>query len=246
MKVFNEILGRIFALWAIIWFVVTMLIFFIPLWASGLWGEPKRTDIFLRIIRTWMKFYLFIIGLQLRIKGRENFKKGISYIVVCNHNSLMDVPISTTSIPGISKTIAKIEMSRIPLFGVIYKRGSVLVDRKDEESRRKSYDKMKDVLEMGMHMCIYPEGTRNRSEHPLQSFHGGAFRLAEESGHAIIPAVIFNTRKALPAKKSFFYRPVKTEIHFLEPIEVNSQDAEQLKETSFNTMKNYMESTKNS
>jgi 1-acyl-sn-glycerol-3-phosphate acyltransferase len=240
MKFFKDILGRIFALWAILWFVITMLIFFIPLWASGLWKEPKRTGIFLRIIRTWMKFYLFVIGLRLLIKGKENFKKGVSYIVVCNHNSLMDVPISTTAIPGTSKTIAKIEMSRIPIFGIIYKRGSVLVDRKDEESRRKSYDKMKAVLEMGMHMCIYPEGTRNRTDQLLQSFHGGAFRLAEDSGYAILPAIIFNTKNALPAKKTFLYWPVRTEIHFLKPINVNSQNAEQLKETTFNIMKNYL------
>ncbi len=245
MNFFKEILGRIFALWAMTWFVATMIIFFIPLLISGMWKEPRSTGIFLKIIRTWMKFYLFVIGLRMRIKGKENFKKGISYIVVCNHNSLMDVPISTTSIPGISKTIAKIEMSRIPIFGTIYKRGSVLVDRKDEESRRKSYDRMKAVLEKGMHMCIYPEGTRNRSEKLLQSFHGGAFRLAQESGHSILPAVIFNTRKALPAKKTFFYWPVKTEIHFLNPIEVNSQNAEQLKETTFHIMNNYIGSSKN-
>src|SRR6185436_5631575 len=104
------------------------------------------------------------------------FKNGENYIVVCNHNSFMDVPLTTPFIPGPNKTIAKIEMAKIPLFGLIYQRGSVLVDRKNEESRKNSYIKMKDVLQMGMHMCIYPEGTRNKTTAPLQPFHNGAFR----------------------------------------------------------------------
>ncbi len=58
----------------------------------------------------------------------------------------MDVPMTTPFIPGPNKTIAKIEMASIPVFGVIYKRGSVLVDRKSEESRKNSYVQMKEVL----------------------------------------------------------------------------------------------------
>ena len=69
-------------------------------------------------------------------------------------------------------------MAKIPLFGLIYKTGSILVDRKDEKSRRESFSKMKEVLDMGLHMCIYPEGTRNTSTEPIKPFHDGAFRLA--------------------------------------------------------------------
>jgi len=239
MRIIKEILARIFALWAMLWFVSTMLIFFIPIWITGMWPEPKRTDILLKIIRFWMGFYLFIIGFRLKVKGKENFKKETSYIVVCNHNSLMDVPVSSTSIPGISKTIAKIEMSRIPIFGMIYKRGSLLVDRSSDESRKESYNKMKAVLEMGMHMCIYPEGTRNKTGQSLQRFHDGAFRLAEESGFPIMPSVIFNTTKALPANKTFYYWPAKTEIHFLDPVSVNSHSSAELKEIVFNKMKEH-------
>jgi 1-acyl-sn-glycerol-3-phosphate acyltransferase len=42
----------------------------------------------------------------------------------------------------------------------------------------KSFEKMKAVLEKGMHMSIYPEGTRNRTAEPLKKFHDGAFKLA--------------------------------------------------------------------
>ena len=160
----------------------------------------------------------FLTGCRLKIKGKENFKKGENYIITCNHNSLMDVPVSTPFSPGANKTIAKAEMAKIPLFGLIYKRGSILVDRNDKQSRQSSFRKMKEVLRLGLHVCIYPEGTRNQSSLPLKSFHDGAFRLSVESNKAIIPALIFNTKKVLPPGKPFYFMPSKMEIHFLPAV----------------------------
>ena len=129
-------------------------------------------------------------------------------------------------------------MAKIPIFGIIYKRGAVLVDRKSEESRRKSYVKMKEVLEQGLHMCIYPEGTRNKSKQPLQRFHDGAFRLAFETKKPLIPALIFNTSKVLP-HKTFFFWPTKVEMHFLPQIDVEGKTTQQLREEAFEVMKAY-------
>jgi 1-acyl-sn-glycerol-3-phosphate acyltransferase len=178
-------------------------------------------------------------GVRRIIKGREHFKKGENYVVVCNHNSLMDIPLSTPSIPGPNKTIAKTEMAKIPLFGMIYKRGSILVNRKSEESRRSSFSKMKAVLDLGLHMCIYPEGTRNKTSEPLQRFHDGAFRLAVETKKQIIPSVIFYTSRVLP-RKPFFFWPHKVEMHFLPPVAVNQKSPQQLKEEVFAIMKSYL------
>ena len=155
-------------------------------------------------------------------------------------SAFMDVPITTPFIPGPNKTIAKIEISRIPLFGLIYKRGSILVDRKDKNSRRNSFKKMKDVLAMGIHVCIYPEGTRNKTEMPLKEFHDGAFRLAVETGRPILPAIMFNTKKALPPGKTFFFWPTIFEIHFLSAVQVSVTDNyETLKLNLHEVMSNY-------
>ena len=192
-----------------------------------------------KIYRGWMNFFFTFAGLRLIVKGRQNFKKGENYVIVFNHNSFMDVPVSVPFMPGANKTIAKIEMARIPLFGMIYKRGSVLVDRKKEDSRKMSYVKMREVLDMGLHMCIYPEGTRNKTAQPLQRFHDGAFRLSFESGKSILPALIFNTVKVLP-RKIFFFWPSKIELHYLTPVSPKDfPSSEKLKEHVFNLMKEY-------
>ena len=239
MSFIKNILGRIFAFWALIVFVVTMLIFFIPIWIISLQKDPRRSIIFHKTSGVWMRIFFFLSGIRISVKGQDHFKDGQNYIVVSNHNSFMDVPLTTPFIPGANKTIAKIEMAKIPIFGTIYKTGSVLVDRKNEESRKNSFVQMKAVLDMGLHMCIYPEGTRNKTKEPLQRFHSGAFKLAVDSGKEILPAIIFNTAKVLPANKSFFFWPVKIKMHFLQPVIVGSQTAEQVKEKVFALMRDY-------
>ncbi len=197
-------------------------------------------QLFHAMSKLWMYIFFYLTGCRLKIKGENNFEKNKHYVVICNHNSLMDVPVTTPFIPGANKTIAKIEMARIPLFGLIYKTGSVLVDRKNKNSRQKSFTEMKEVLDMGLHMCIYPEGTRNKTNNPLGNFHDGAFRLAMETKTDIIPALIFNTKKILPDSKIFYFWPSKMELHFLPAIRVKEfQNYEVLKEKLYLLMSNY-------
>jgi 1-acyl-sn-glycerol-3-phosphate acyltransferase len=218
-------------------FVITMLIFLPPIWLSGFQDEPARTEALIRLARTWMSVFFLLSGIRLRILGKDKFKKGQAYIVVSNHNSMMDVPLTSPGIPGANKTIAKAEMAKIPLFGIIYRRGSILVNRKSDQSRRDSFQKMKDVLAMGMHMCIYPEGTRNRTGRPLKEFHDGAFKLALDTAKPIIPCIIFGTKRMLPSDRGFYFRPGRLEMHFLDPVEAYPGEAvEELKKRVFDIM----------
>jgi 1-acyl-sn-glycerol-3-phosphate acyltransferase len=237
----KNIFGRLWAVWGVLLFVSTMLIFFIPfLLFSYFRADPQKTNNFTRFSRVWMAVFLTGVGCPLRVKGKEKFKKGATYIVVCNHNSLIDVPVTSPYIPGGNKTIAKSSFAKTPLFGMMYRTGSVLVDRKSEASRRESFTKMKDVLDMGLHMCIYPEGTRNKTNEPLKPFHDGAFRLALVTGKAIVPAIIFNSRKIMPANKTFFLWPHPLSMHFLDPVAVQPGDTqESLKQRVFKTMWDY-------
>lgn len=232
------------AFWALLVFVVTMLVFVLPVAFSGLWPEPKRSHIAHFFYCGWMAVFFVLIGVRRVFKGREHFKKGQNYVVVCNHRSLMDPPLSTPAIPGTNKTIAKMEMAKIPVFGIVYRGGSVLVDRKSEEGRRQAFIKMKEVLNKGFHMCIYPEGTRNKTAEPLQRFHDGAFRLALDCKKPLVPALIFNTETVLP-RKPFFFWPAKVEMHFLPQIDVEGKTVRQLKEEAFAAMRDYYVEMKN-
>lgn len=194
-----------------------------------------------------MKVFMPLVFCPVRRKGLGYFEAGVNYIVVCNHNSMMDVPVTTPGVPGLNKTLAKAEMANIPLFGMMYKIGSVLVDRKSEESRRNSYEEMKAVLEMGMHMILFPEGTRNKTDQPLKSFYDGAFSLAIDTQRPIMPAVVFHTRKILPPGRFFYVLPHRIDFHFLPPVKtrgLSKDDMPALKEKIFQQMWDYIESYK--
>ncbi len=243
MQLFKNVFARIWATWGIIWFVTTLLIFIIPFGCCFLFKEPKRSLISYPLFRWWMNLYLPFIGVFLKIKGKENFVKGKNYIILCNHNSLMDVPVSSPYIVGPNKTIAKIEMAKIPVFGVVYRLGSVLVDRNDKDSRRNSFIRMKEVLDSGIHMCIYPEGTRNKTNQPLKEFHDGAFKLAVDTQEEILPAILIGTKNILPANKSFYLLPGIIQFHFLPGMQPGN-DVEKIKQEVFDLMWKTVESYK--
>ena len=236
MGIVKNIFGRIWAFWGLVTFLITFLIIFLPAMLSHTMEETKGQKYFIELSKLWMNVWLFLIGCPVKVTGKENFKPGIVYIIVFNHNALLDVPLSSPYVPGANKTIAKASFAKIPLFGMFYKRGSVLVDRTNERSRRKSFNAMKKVLADGMHVCIYPEGTRNRSTEPIKPFYNGAFKLAMETKKPIMPCVIIGTKKAMPINKKFFLLPVKLKMHFL-PAEASTDiTLQDLKEKTFNVM----------
>lgn len=238
MSLYKLIFGRFFAVWALLTFVITMIITVFFTYILKIFTKNKFDYNFYMLSKYWIKTWLFLVACPLKIKGSNNFKENENYIIVCNHNSLMDVPVASPFIIGTNKTIAKISFAKIPIFGVIYKSGSVLVNRNDEKSRRKSYDYMKRVLSKNIHMVIYPEGTRNRTNEPLKSFYDGAFKLSVDTQKEILPAVIFNTKKILPVKPSFCFLPHKIEMHFLEPFKAGN-DSKVLKAKVHELMSEY-------
>jgi 1-acyl-sn-glycerol-3-phosphate acyltransferase len=244
MKFLKEIFGRIWALWAMIVFVVPMLFFVWLYLICFILPEPAASRWHRGVSRVWMTIFLNLAGCPLKVKGQRHFAKGCNYVVVCNHNSLLDVPATTPFLPNANKTIAKKSFAKVPLFGWIYIAGAILVDRKSDKSRRESFEQMKQALAIGLDMVIYPEGTRNRTGNPLKSFYDGAFRLAADTGRPVMPVILFNTAKVLPVKKVFYMLPHRIEMHILEPISSRNITYAELKEKVFTVMWDYYAANK--
>ena len=240
----KEIFARIWATWALLLFILTMFIAYIFYIPCHFLKEPQKAKWHRHVSRVWMFIYLNLIGCPLTVKGTGYFKGLANCVIVSNHNSLMDVPVTTPFMSRANKTIAKKSFSVIPVFGWIYSFGSVLVDRNDDNSRRKSYEDMKRMLSYGLDMVIYPEGTRNRTADPLKPFYDGAFRLATDTKKPIVPALVFNTKKILPVHKTFYMLPHTLEMHFLPPVESTNISAKELKEKVFKIMWDYYEANK--
>jgi 1-acyl-sn-glycerol-3-phosphate acyltransferase len=195
--------------------------------------EVKGQNYFILVSRVWMQSWLYMIACPVKVIGRENFEKNKNYVIVYNHNAFLDAPLSAPFVPGGNKTIAKASFGKFPIFGWFYKRGGIMVDRNKENSRVKSYEAMRATLKKGIHMCIYPEGTRNRSGNPLKPFYDGAFKLAIETKKEIIPCVILGTNKAMPINKKFYLLPKRLKMIFLPPVSSENIDTKSLNKKVF-------------
>lgn len=238
----KRILGHIYFVYALSVFALTLCIVFLITLLFYWVKEPKRSILLHPIFRTWMQVYMPLVFCRVVVSGKQHFRKNENYVIICNHNSLADPPISTPFIPFANKTLAKIELSKIPIFGLVYKSGSILVDRKNEKSRKDSVLQMQRVLDMGLNLCLYPEGTRNKTGKGLQPFFNGAFITALKAKKNIVPALIFNSSALFPGKPAFWAWPQKLSIDFLEPLSINefSIDAvNELKDKAYAIMSTY-------
>lgn len=239
----KDVLARIYFVYGMLLFAVTMLpvalLFFI---VRNLFSETVSSKVIQKTFQIWMGIYMPLIFCPVKHKGRSNFRKGQNYVVTLNHNTLADVPVSSPGIPGPNRTLAKVEMSKIPVFGYIYKSGSILVTRQDAQSRKESYGKMVEALQKGLHLCLFPEGTRNKTSEPLARFYDGAFKVAIMAKKPIIPGLIFGTKNILHPTKKMWAWPHNIEFHFLPEISTEGLAVEQtdmLKQQVFQTMKEY-------
>jgi hypothetical protein len=82
-------------------------------------------------------------------------------------------------------------------------------------------DKLRDVVEKGYSIMVFPEGTRS-VDCSIQRFHRGAFYLAEKLKLDIIPVLIHGVGHFLP-KKEFMVRKGEIHINVLEKISCNDK-----------------------
>lgn len=162
-------------------------------------------------------------GIRVRLEGLENVQPGVQYIFLSNHVSNLDPPILLPSIPGMTSVFLKRSLMKIPLLGTAMQLGKFIpVSRANSrEDAERSVEAAADALKSGLHITVFPEGTRS-PDGSLLPFKKGAFFLAEATGAPIIPVVISGTERMMP-KGSHGIKPGEAYIRFLPPI--RPQDA---------------------
>lgn len=187
----------------------------------------------------WSWVFSKLTFIRYRFYGRENFRKGQSYIYVSNHTSFLDLPGLRMLIPGQFRPLAKKELKKIPVFGWIAQAATVIVDRSSPESRRKSIDRLKETLRHGISILIFAEGTQNRTQELLQPFHDGAFRIAVDTQQPILPMVVVGAGRLMPPG-TIRLSPGLIRIFVGEEIPttgLTTNDVRALKEKTFGVMK---------
>lgn len=240
MKVIKFIFLKIYMVWVLLVFSVFMIIF-LPLIVVPIVIGQRYGNIAYFGLLLWSWVFSILTFIRYDISGRENIESGQSYIYTSNHTSFLDLPGLRIAIPTQFRPLAKKELLKIPVFGLIARVTTVVVDRTSNESRKKSIAKLREHIRDGLSLLIFAEGTQNRTDQPLQPFYDGAFRLAIETQTPIMPVVVLNAGKLMPPS-SINLRPGRIKVVFGEPISVSENvNIKVLKESTFEIMLKMLE-----
>lgn len=180
--------------------VVLFLVLFIPVmaleWVIGKFNMQAKSISSLRIVQTVFRFVLWISGVKVTEIGRENVPKDQAVLYIGNHRSCFDILLLYVRCHGLTGFVAKKEMNQWPLLRVwmryLY---CLFLDRENIKEGLKTILKAIEYVKSGVSICIFPEGTRCKSEDELEMlpFHDGSFKIAQKSGCPIIPVALNNT-----------------------------------------------------
>lgn len=153
-------------------------------------------------------------GVRVRLVGLENLPAQPS-ILMSNHVSNLDPPVLLPSVPGRTSVMLKKSLMSIPLLGTAMRLGKYVPVARghSREDAVRSVAAAADALRSGMHITIFPEGTRS-PDGRLLPFRKGAFFLAAETGAPIVPVIIQGTAEMMP-RNTLKITPGEAVIRFL-------------------------------
>lgn len=181
-------------------FLFSFLLFGIPMlvieWALGKcmkhFNQEASDYRCLRVVQWAFKVILWITGVKVTVIGKENVPDE-PVLFIANHRSYFDILLTYSRCKRLTGYVAKKEMLRYPILRDWMKRLYCLfLDRDNPKEGLKSILEAIDHIKKGISICIFPEGTRNRTEDTFLEFHNGSFKVAEKSGCAIVPMSINN------------------------------------------------------
>ena len=180
------------------WFYLLVLLPIIVLFPLILFTilSEKTYPLFFKIARLWARFILIGMGFRYSIKGTENFEAGKSYMFVANHTSMTDIMLMLLTVKNHPFVfVGKKELVKIPIFGFIYKRVCILVDRENSKSRFAVFERAQNRIQQGLSICIFPEGGVPDESVLLDEFKDGAFRIAIEHHLTLIPITFYDNKE---------------------------------------------------
>ena len=155
-------------------------------------------------ISKWLtdSFFGFGLVMKRKVEGIENLDPKGTYVMVLNHNSMVDI-LSIYNLPLVFKWVSKKEVYRIPIVGrLLLAHGDIVINRAStKEAMQLVHTRGKEWLAKEASVAIFPEGTRSK-DGEIHNFKAGAFILAKDAEVPILPIVLEGTDRVV--RKGFF------------------------------------------
>ena len=178
----------------------------------------RRRDPLLTYARGVLKFGRLILGLGVRVTGREHLAGRTPRVFMANHSSFLDGPLLFILTPEKLRVIMKKSLFRIPILGPGMKYvGFIPVDRRGSGGKAGIERAAAAMRAEGRSFLIFPEGTRSR-DGEIQAFRRGGFFLALGAQSPIIPVSIRGAFQIMPRGR-WVPRRGTVDIIFHPPVE---------------------------
>lgn len=216
-----------------------MLLLFPFVIVASFFGRIRGGNIILRICSLWADIWfpmIFIFHRKIYEVPHDDKKQ---YIFVSNHISWLDAAILVKAYKRPFRPLGKVEMSKVPVFGFIYRNAIVSVDRSSPENRSQSIRILKSIINKGISVMVFPEGTFNLTHRPLKDFYDGAFRVAIETQTPVKPVLFLDAYSRMHYKSIFTLNPGRSRLVYMEEIPVTNlttDDVSLLRERVFRAM----------
>ncbi len=236
----TRILNYIWRAWFILLAFVFIILFCIPVLLLSI----REKDFKYAYVFIWLFCVIVFFGMGFRYslirKTSEKLDRKRNYIFIANHTSTIDIMLMTVLHRHHPVCfIGKAELAKIPIFGILYKRIAILVDRKSPKSRADVYRRAAEKMSHGQNIVIFPEG--GVAEDPnilLDEFKDGAFILSTKHDFPIAVYTFaglkemfpFDNGKGHPGKVTVYLNKI------MEPTTVN-----EMKPACFREIKSTLE-----
>lgn len=220
MKSLLKPLQWMYTLYSFITFVALMLLIFPFVILASFFGRIRGGNMILRLCMTWGDIWFPLIFIWHKKIYEAPHDKKKSYIFVSNHISYLDAAIIVKAYRQPIRPLGKVEMSKVPVFGFIYRNAIVTVNRSSATNRANSVRLLKSIISKGISVLVFPEGTFNMGTTPLKEFYDGAFRVAIETQTPVKPVLFLDAYRRMPYESLFSMSPGRSRIVYLNEIPV--------------------------
>ncbi|MEI2737988.1 MAG: lysophospholipid acyltransferase family protein [Chitinophagaceae bacterium] len=233
----------IYSVYAFITFVAIMLLIFPFALVVSFFGRIKGGNLTISLCMLWADLWFPLIFIWHKKIYEVPHDKKKSYIFLSNHISYLDAAILVKAYRQPFRPLGKVEMSKVPVFGFIYRNAIVTVDRSSAGNRANSVRVLKSLINKGISVMVFPEGTFNMGTTPLKEFYDGAFRVAIETQTPIKPVLFLDAYRRMHYRSLFSMTPGQSRIVYLNEIPVAGYtlaDTGQLKDEVYSIMEKKM------
>jgi len=200
--------------------IVYMLLFFPVTFVIWLLVLPfdKERDIIHWILSWQSRILVWLLPIwKIRIEGREKGLKETPFVIISNHQSIIDI-LLINCLRYRFKWISKIENMKLPVLGWYLRMADyIIINRGNKESKEEMMEKSFQYLKDGTSIMMFPEGTRS-VDGEIGFFKRGAFQLAINAHVPILPVVLDGSGGVLPKHGLIFTTGHKIMIKVLDPV----------------------------